>query len=376
MSETLDQWFVHVSRAWPPIAEYMPALLVGAISACFALVMFGLFRKYAIRALRGGHKDTLNWRNVLANVIGRTSRWAIVILSLGIAAAVTGAWTGWVQSAVTIIALAQSGLWAATFIKGLLDIYASQQTHDHSAFRNALSIVRILADVAIWSIVIMAILSNLGINITAMIAGLGIGGVAIGLAAQGIFADLFGSLSIVFDRPFVRGDFITFDDFSGTIETVGMKSTRIRALSGEQIVLSNAKLIQSTIRNYQLLRERRVLFTLGLAYETSAERIERVPDIIRAIIESSEGTRFDRCHFKSFGDFALIFEIVYYVQDADYNRYMDAQHTINIAIMKRFAEENLSFAYPTQTLHLVPARTPDRIDASDASRLKESCVHR
>jgi len=209
-----------------------------------------------------------------------------------------------------------------------------------------------------------------------MIAGLGIGGVAIGLAAQGIFADLFGSLSIVFDRPFVRGDFITFDDFSGTIETVGMKSTRIRALSGEQIVLSNAKLIQSTIRNYQLLRERRVLFTLGLAYETSADRIERVPDIIRAIIESSEGTRFDRCHFKSFGDFALIFEIVYYVQDADYNRYMDAQHTINIAIMKRFAEENLSFAYPTQTLHLVPARTPDRIDASDASRLKESCVNR
>ncbi len=313
--------------------------------------------------LRRAKGESLNWRTVLAEVLRGTSPATIAIVSLGVAAAVTGAWHAWIASIVTIVVLVQSGFWATIFVHGLLDIYASSESHDHSTFRNALAIIRILSNVAVWSVVLLAILSKLGVDITAMIAGLGIGGVAIGLAAQGIFADLFGSLSIVFDRPFVRGDFITFGDYSGTIESIGMKSTRIRALSGEQIVLSNANLLQSTIRNYQRLMERRVLFSLGLVYETPVDKMEKVPGIVRSVIESVEATRFDRCHFKSFGDFSLIFEVVYYVLDRDYNKFMDAHQTINIGIMKRFADEGLSFAYPTQTLQLV--RVPNPSNAAE-----------
>jgi len=209
--------------------------------------------------------------------------------------------------------------------------------------------------VFIWAMLVFIALDTLGFDITALIAGLGIGGIAIALAAQNILGDLFASLSIVLDKPFLIGDFIIVDDKLGTIEHIGIKTTRVRSLSGEQIVFSNADLLQSRIRNYKRMYERRVLFSLGVTYQTSADKLARIPVIIREIVEGCERTRFDRAHFHQFGDYALVFEVVYYVLDPDYHLYMDIHQTICLTIYRRFTEEGIDFAYPTHTVKLESA---------------------
>jgi len=184
------------------------------------------------------------------------------------------------------------------------------------------------------------------------VASLGIGGIAVALAVQNILGDLFASFSIVLDKPFVIGDFIIVGDLMGTVERIGLKTTRLRSLSGEQIIFSNSDLLGSRVRNYKRMYERRISFSLGVAYETSAEQLERIPRMIEEIVSSQPKVRFDRSHFKSFGDFALVFETVYYILTPDYTAYMDAQQAINIAIARKFAEEGIRFAYPTQTIYL------------------------
>ena len=195
-------------------------------------------------------------------------------------------------------------------------------------------------------------LDNLGVNITAMVAGLGVGGVAVALAVQNILGDLFASLSITFDRPFVIGDFLIVDDFLGSVEHIGIKSTRLRSLSGEQIVMSNADLLKSRLRNYGRMSERRVLFTASVTYETPAEPLEQIPTIIREIIDAQPDTRLDRSHFATHAAASLDFETVYYVLSTDYNHYMDIQQTINLRIHREFARRGIEFAYPTQRLLL------------------------
>jgi len=192
----------------------------------------------------------------------------------------------------------------------------------------------------------------MGVDITALIAGLGIGGIAVALALQNVLGDLFASLSIVLDKPFVIGDFIIVDDLLGTVEHIGLKTTRVRSLFGEQLVFSNSDLLNSRIRNYKRMHERRIVFSLGVTYQTPYEKLAAIPDIIREIIELQEQVRFDRAHFKEYGDFALEFEIVYYMLVPDYNAYMDTQQAINLALYERFEKEGISFAYPTQTLYV------------------------
>ena len=198
----------------------------------------------------------------------------------------------------------------------------------------------------------MLILNNLGFDVTALIAGLGIGGVAIALAAQNILGDLFASLAIVLDRPFVVGDFIVFGDYLGTVERVGIKTTRIRSLSGEELVCSNTDLLATRIRNYKRMAERRVVFSIGVTYDTTAEQLARLPGLLREIVEAQPAVRFDRAHFQKYGDFALIFEIVYWMLDPDFNRFMDTQQAINLAIYRQAQAEGIAFAFPTQTIHL------------------------
>jgi small-conductance mechanosensitive channel len=195
-------------------------------------------------------------------------------------------------------------------------------------------------------------LDNLGIEVTALIAGLGIGGIAVALATQNILGDLFASLLIVLDKPFVLGDFIVVGDFVGHVEKIGLKTTRLRSLSGEQLVVSNNDLLQSRLRNFKRMIERRVLFTVGVTYDTPLEKLAAVPGMIREIIESQPDVRFDRSHFKEFGSYSLNFETVYFVLSPEFGRYMDRQQAINLAIYDRFAQNEIKFAYPTQTLFL------------------------
>lgn len=216
----------------------------------------------------------------------------------------------------------------------------------------ALSLIGFGGRVLLWAFVVLLGLDQLGFNITTLVAGLGVGGIAVALATQNILSDLFASLSIVLDKPFVVGDFIVIDNLRGNVERVGVKTTRIRSLDGELLVFSNADLLKSRIQNYQRMMERRVLFNVGVVYQTPHEKLERITQWLREAVEAQKGTRFDRAHFKEYGDSALVFEIVYYVLTRDYNTFMDVQQAINLEIFARFTGEGVDFAYPTRTLFI------------------------
>ena len=215
-----------------------------------------------------------------------------------------------------------------------------------------MSAVSFVGKLALYAGLVIVALDNLGFDITTLIAGLGVGGIAIALAVQNILSDLFASLSIVLDKPFVIGDFIIINEYMGTVEHVGLKTTRIRSLSGEQLVIANNDLLSSRIRNYKRMQERRIVFTIGVIYQTTKTQLEKIPKIIKDIIDKQKLARFDRSHFKNFGDFSLNFETVYWVESSDYNQYMDIQQAINLSIMAIFEEEKIEFAYPTQMVYV------------------------
>jgi len=204
----------------------------------------------------------------------------------------------------------------------------------------------------IWIIGLLFLLDNLGFQITTVIAGLGISGIAVALAAQAILGDLFSYFVIFFDRPVEIGDFITFDGKSGTIEKIGIKSTHIRSLSGEQLIVSNSKLTSTILHNYKRMESRRIVFNLGVTYKTKTKQLKMIPGVIKKIIEKQELTKFDRAHFQNYGDSSLNFEIVYFMLSADYLQYMDTQEKINLEIYEQFEKLGIEFAYPTQTLYV------------------------
>ena len=209
-----------------------------------------------------------------------------------------------------------------------------------------------LVQLMIWAATVLFIFDNLGINITAFVASLGIGGVAIALAAQSVLGDAFSSFAIFMDKPFQVGDFIIVGDLLGTVEQVGFKTTRIRSLGGEQLIFSNSDLTSSRIKNYKRMRERRIVFSLGVIYQTAIEKVMAISPMIKRVIDEHQNARFDRAHFKSFGDFALIYEVVFYVLRPDYNTYMDVQQSINFRLMEEFQKAEIEFAYPTQQLYV------------------------
>ncbi len=252
----------------------------------------------------------------------------------------------------------QVGLWANRSLGfWLKQRFANGESQDAGTRAMTRSLLSFLGRVTIWVLVLLLVLDNLGLNVTALVTSLGIGGIAVALAVQNVLGDLFASLSISIDKPFVIGDFIIVDDLMGTVEHVGLKTTRIRSLGGEQIVFSNNDLLKCRIRNYKRMQERRVVFAIGVVYETPVEHLELVPSLIRKSIESQPQARFDRAHFKGFGPSSLDFEIVYYVREPDYNLYMDIQQAINLQLVRDFAEHQVAFAFPTQTLHFGDALT-------------------
>ncbi|WP_431064963.1 mechanosensitive ion channel domain-containing protein [Methylotuvimicrobium sp.] len=250
-----------------------------------------------------------------------------------------------------VIAL-QIAIWLSGFIRAWIFRILSRKTKRDGASMGALAILNFTSQIVLWSVAVLLILQNLGIDITALIAGLGIGGIAVALALQRILSDLFASLSIVLDKPFVIGDFVNFGDYFGTIEHIGIKTTRLRSLTGEQIICANGELLDTRIRNYKRMQERRVVFKLGVVYDTPYKKLQSIPAMLKAIIEKQDKTRFDRAHFFQYGDFSLDFEIVYYVLSPDYGLFMDAQQAVNLDIYQQFQQEGIEFAYPTQSLYL------------------------
>ena len=255
--------------------------------------------------------------------------------------------------------LVQAGYWGDGLITFWIRRTARRKMEEDAATATSLTALSFVAKAIVWTVVVLVALDNFGIDITALIAGLGIGGIAIALAVQNVLGDLFASLSIIVDKPFVIGDFIIVGDLMGSVERIGLKTTRVRSLSGEQIVFSNSDLLSSRVRNYKRMFERRIAFAFGVTYQTPPDALEGISETVRGIVEAQSDVRFDRCHFKAFGDSSLDFETVYYVLVPDYNAYMDRQQAINLAIVRTFESQGIEFAYPTQTLYVA------RLDASE-----------
>jgi len=251
-------------------------------------------------------------------------------------------------SGLMIAAFIQVGVWVSTGLQIWLEHY--RKIEEDGANRTTMNALSFVGRLSLWVVVFLLVIDNLGVDVTALVAGMGIGGIAIALAVQNILGDLFASLSIVLDKPFVNGDFIAVGDMAGSVEHVGIKTTRIRSISGEQLVFSNSDLLQSRVRNFGRMEQRRVVFSLGVTYQTPADKLERIPSLIRAAVETQESVRFDRSHFASYGDSALNFETVYYVESSDYAQHMDILQAVNLGIYRTFADEGIEFAYPTQTL--------------------------
>lgn len=267
-----------------------------------------------------------------------------------------------------VVILFQIAIWGSGIINYLVKkTFVTKDTFQTTLTQTQTSAISFFGKFVLWSALFIIALQNLGINVTSLIAGVGIGGIAIALAVQNILGDLFASVSIMLDKPFIVGDFIIVDEHAGNVENIGLKSTRVRSLSGEQLVFSNNDLLSSRIKNYKQMQERRILFTIGVTYDTPSEKLESIPIIIKEIIDKLEKTRFDRAHFKEFGDFSLNFEIVYYMLVPTYIDYVDAQQAINLELYRRFEKEEIEFAYPTQTILLGSNVKNDNIQKNETN---------
>lgn len=330
-------------------------LTAGAILLVGVVLLFG-FKRLVLRRLRlGARKTATVMDDLFVDALQSTRLWLLapVLVYLASESLVLPARPLLVLTRVAVIALLlQVALWGNRAIAGWMRHALRTKAMQDPASVAAQNILGYIARVTLWALVVLAALDNLGFNITALLAGLGIGGVAVALAAQSVLGDLFASLSIVFDQPFVIGDFIVTDDQMGTVEYIGLKTTRIRSLSGEQIVFSNSDLLKSRIHNYKRMEERRVLFRFGVVYQTPPEVLEAIPALVLEVIDGMPRTRFDRAHFQAFGDSSLDFEVVYYVLDRDYNIYMDVHQEILFALFRRFQERGIDIAFPTRTLYL------------------------
>ncbi len=237
----------------------------------------------------------------------------------------------------------------------VLDNYLNKRARQEGSRVLTISMVRTLkffVKLFLWAIAILMVLSNLGINVTSIVAGLGIGGIAVALAAQNILADIFSSFSLYFDRPFEVGDYITIGNDMGTVERIGLKTTRLRTLQGEELIISNQELTSVRVRNFKRMESRRAAVNLGVEYGLSLETLENIPKYLQEIVEKQENVDFGRCYFTQYNDSSLNFELVYFVNSSDYDDYLAANQAINLAIYKKFVKENIPFAYPTQTVYV------------------------
>jgi small-conductance mechanosensitive channel len=335
-----------------PVSEWLIAVITTALILFVAPIAKAILLKQLTKLAAASQTP---WYDIAANVIQRLHFLfffitAIFVGSLFLELPVLA--HDVIEKLFLIAMLLQIGALVSRAIRTWMEHHRRKQLEKNADVVTMLSSVSFLLRLLLWVFLLLVALDNFGVNITALVAGLGVGGVAVALAIQNILGDIFASFSIVLDKPFVIGDFIIVGDHMGTVEYVGLKTTRVRSLSGEQLIFANQDLLSSRIRNYKRMFERRVVFSIGVLYQTAAEKLEKIPGILKTIVAAQTAVRFDRAHFKEFGAYALNFEIVYWVLSPDYNIYMDIQQAINLAIVQQFAREGIEFAYPTQTLFL------------------------
>jgi len=346
MEILLSEW------AGNSLREYLIAFVIVVAS----LTVMRILRNMIIARLRPVADTTkTQLDDLVANLLQSTRSWFLFGMSfyIGIRSLnLSESADDMVRVFVLFITLLQVATWSNQLINYILHQYTQNAVEDEGNRKNTVAILGIASRVILWAMLLLLALDNLGIEITGLITGLGIGGIAIALAIQNILSDLLAYISIMMDRPFAIGDFIVVDEFTGIVEHIGLKTTRLRSLSGELLIFSNNDLLSSRMRNYKDREQRRVLFSIGVTYDTPADSLASIPVIIKDILETQEHVRFDRAHLKSFGSFSIDFEIVYYVTTADYLTYMDVQQDVNLEIVRAFEKLGVEFAFPTQTVHL------------------------
>ena len=344
--DLVEMW--RSTSEWLSVHYVQIAIAIGAgILIYLALTALRQFGK----RWRGDFGDPLGYTNVLGRAVARTTHFFMLMVAAKLVAGYAdppAALFKTIAFLFTIAAVLQGAIWAREIILGLIERKTLAEDGQGETLANAMGLIRVLVTFALFAIATIVVLDNLGVNVTGLVAGLGIGGIAIGLAAQGIFSDLFAALSIIFDKPFRRGETITYDTTTATVEKIGLKSTRMRAITGEKKVMSNANLLQKEITSYFTLDHRRIKFAIGVIYQTPPQLAAQIPDILKEIIEA-HGGNFVRYGFVNFGASSLDFEVEFDVYLPDWDSIYQVRHKVGLAILQRFNDAGLEFAYPTQT---------------------------
>ena len=323
-------------------------LLGGGIAVAVFLVLW-LIKRAALQMLAQGSGTG---HNVPRALVARTLDLFLIGVALNAAThavAPPGPLLRVVDLVFAVAVAVQGALWIRELVLGLVRRRAGDGGEDASALGSAMGVITVLVNVVVWIIAAILILDNLGVNVTALVAGLGVGGIAIGLAAQGIFSDLFAALAILFDRPFRVGDTISYGTSTGTVEHIGLKTTRIRSLSGEQLVMANTKLLDQQVANLRRIEHRRVVLNFGIVYQTPPDMLEALPGHLEAIVTAQPNCRFDRAAFTAFAASSLDFELIFFVEVPEVEVMVAARQGVAIAMVRRFADLDVKFAYPTQT---------------------------
>lgn len=344
--DLVEMW--RSTSEWLSVHYVQIAIAIGAgILIYLALTALRQFGK----RWRGDFGDPLGYTNVLGRAVVRTTHFFMLMVAAKLVAGYAdppAALFKTIAFLFTIAAVLQGAIWAREIILGLIERKTLAEDGQGETLANAMGLIRVLVTFALFAIATIVVLDNLGVNVTGLVAGLGIGGIAIGLAAQGIFSDLFAALSIIFDKPFRRGETITYDTTTATVEKIGLKSTRMRAITGEKKVMSNANLLQKEITSYFTLDHRRIKFAIGVIYQTPPQLAAQIPDILKEIVEA-HGGNFVRSGFVNFGASSLDFEVDFDVYLPDWDSIYQVRHKVGLAILQRFNDAGLEFAYPTQT---------------------------
>lgn len=325
------------------------ALIAAGIGVCIYFALIGL-RWGLVKAL-GGSGDVTTWKGFAGRIIRRT-RSFFIASAAAYAVIHVVAPPGPLMRAIDFVfvvsAAIQGAIWLREIILAMVERRA-EASEDPADFASAIGIIRVLVNIAVWALATILVLDNLGVNVTALVAGLGVGGIAIGLAAQGIFSDLFAALSMLFDRPFRVGDSIQFGANTGKVEAIGLKTVRVRLLSGEQLVVGNTQLLAQEVSNIKRIEERRVVLLLGVTYQTSPDMLEALPGHMEKLVTGIEMTRFDRAVFTSFGASSIDLELVFHIESPALEDMLRARHAVGVGLVRMFAELGVEFAYPTQT---------------------------
>jgi len=338
-----------------PVLGWLTALAIAAaVTVALVLIKVTVVHRLAILAERTETKLD----DIAVAALQSTKKFVMLVMGLYV-----GSKTLLLPESVQIFAtraaivtgLIQAAIWGNNALRAWLTQYYENRATDPGRATSAAA-VGFITRMVLWIVIFLMILDNLGVNITTLVASLGIGGIAVALAVQNILGDLFASLSIVLDKPFVIGDFVIVDKFLGTVEYVGLKTTRIRSLGGEQLVFSNADLLKSRLQNMTRMQRRRIVFSVSVPFDTPSARLREIPPMLAEIVKAQDPVTLDRAHFAGIGPSSMNFEVVYWVETADYVKYMDIQQEINLQIIDGLAARDVRLAYPTQTLQVLDGR--------------------